>query len=315
MTTLSYACGVSDRALLGETIGVHLGRAVAEHGDRDALVECASGRRWTYRQLVTDVDRVARALLAQGIEVGDRVGIWAPNCAEWVLVQYATARIGAILVNINPAYRAHELAYVLDQSGVRMLVHADATAQSDYPGLVAAVAPGCATLTRTVCVGTPQWDDLLAGADAVDPDLLAERSASLGFDDPINIQYTSGTTGFPKGATLSHHNILNNGYFVAELVGYGPEDRVCLPVPLYHCFGMVMGNLGATTHGACIVLPAPDLRSDAPPSTRWPASAAPRSTASPRCSSPSSHCPTSRASTCPACAPASWPAPPARSRS
>ena len=257
MGTMSYACGVSDRALLGETIGVHLGRAAADHGDRDALVECASGRRWTYRQLVADVDRVARALLAQGIAVGDRVGIWAPNCAEWVLVQYATAEIGAILVNINPAYRAHELAYVLDQSGVRLLVHADATAQSDYPGLVAAVGPSCDTLAQSVCIGTSRWDDLLAGADAVDPDRLVERSASLGFDDPINIQYTSGTTGFPKGATLSHHNILNNGYFVAELVGYGPDDRVCLPVPLYHCFGMVMGNLGATTHGACIVLPAP----------------------------------------------------------
>ena len=257
MGTLSYACGVSDRALLGETIGVHLERAAADHGGRDALVECASGRRWTYRQLVADVDRVARGLLAQGIEVGDRVGIWAPNCAEWVLVQYATARIGAILVNINPAYRAHELAYVLDQSGVRMLVHADVTAQSDYPGLVAAVGPDCESLQQTVCLGTDQWHDLLAGADGVDPDRLVERSASLGFDDPINIQYTSGTTGFPKGATLSHHNILNNGYFVAELVGYGPDDRVCLPVPLYHCFGMVMGNLGATTHGACIVLPAP----------------------------------------------------------
>jgi fatty-acyl-CoA synthase len=240
----SYASGISDRPLLGETIGENFERTVARFGDREALVDVASGRRWTYASLNADVDRLARGLRARGIEKGDRVGIWAPNCAEWVITQYATAKIGAVLVNVNPAYRTHELEFVVKQSGMKLLISAVSFKTSDYRGMVESIGFGDA-----VFIGTDEFEGLLIDGDPI--------SADLAFDDPINIQYTSGTTGFPKGATLSHHNILNNGFFVGELVNYTEEDRVCLPVPLYHCFGMVMGNLGATTHGACIVLPAP----------------------------------------------------------
>ncbi|MFT3855183.1 MAG: AMP-binding protein [Ilumatobacteraceae bacterium] len=253
----SYASGTSEQPLIGRTIGEDLRRTIARFGEREAMVDCPSGRRWTYAELGADVDRLARGLLAAGIETGDRVGIWAPNCPEWVLLQYATAEVGAILVNINPAYRTHELAYVLDQSGVRLLVAATQFKTSDYAAMVAEVAPDRAALERVVLVGTPDWDALVAGGDGIAPEALDERMATLTFDDPINIQYTSGTTGFPKGATLTHHNILNNGYFVGELLGYSEVDRVCLPVPFYHCFGMVMGNLGSTSHGSCIVIPAP----------------------------------------------------------
>ncbi|HEU4490898.1 MAG TPA: AMP-binding protein [Jiangellales bacterium] len=258
MTALpSYASGTSDTPLLGETIGANLARTVQRFSDREALVECASGRRWTYAELDRGVDAVARGLIAYGIRKGDRVGIWAPNCAEWVLVQYATARIGAILVNVNPAYRVHELSYVLNQSGVRLLVSAESFKTSDYRAMVDDVRRDAHGLERTVFIGTGDWDDLIAGGGDVSPDTTAERAATLHFDDAINIQYTSGTTGFPKGATLSHHNILNNGFFVGELCGYTEADRICIPVPFYHCFGMVMGNLAATSHGACMVIPAP----------------------------------------------------------
>ncbi|HEY7273310.1 MAG TPA: AMP-binding protein [Actinoplanes sp.] len=236
--------------LLGETIGANLERSVARFGDRDVLVDVAAGTRWTYAEFDQTVNRVALGLLARGIEKGDRVGIWAPNCAEWVVVQYATAKIGAILVNVNPAYRTHELEYVVQQSGMRLLISAVSFKTSDYQGMISSIG-----FRDVIYLGSADWDDLAATrGDAAD---LERRAATLAFDDPINIQYTSGTTGFPKGATLSHHNILNNGYFVGELIGYTENDRVCLPVPLYHCFGMVMGNLGATSHGACIVLPAP----------------------------------------------------------
>src|SRR4051794_22981659 len=255
----SYAHGAWDEALLGRTIGADLELTVQRFGERDALVSCAQGIRLTYAELDAAVDRVARGLLAMGIERGDRVGIWAPNCAEWVLVQYATAKIGAILVNVNPAYRTHELAYVLDQSATRLLVSAPAFKTSDYRGMVEEVRGGCAELERVVFLDSPDWDELLASGDGVDAGALAERGATLSCDDPINIQYTSGTTGFPKGATLSHHNILNNGYFVGELIAYSEQDRVCVPVPFYHCFGMVMGNLAATSHGACVVIPAPSF--------------------------------------------------------
>ena len=209
--------------------------------------------------LVTGASRgiglaVARALLAAGLETGDRVGIWAPNCAEWVLVQYATAKVGVVLVTVNPAYRTSELAYVLQQSGVRLLVSATEFKGSDYRAMVEQVGPDCPALTRTVFIGTSDWDALLA--QQVDEAALRERSASLSPDDPINVQYTSGTTGFPKGATLSHRNLLNNGFFVTDLIGFTEQDRLCVPVPFYHCFGMVMGNLGCTSHGACIVVPA-----------------------------------------------------------
>ncbi|GAA2544292.1 AMP-binding protein [Streptomyces koyangensis] len=254
---LSYAHGTSATPLLPDTIGASLARTVAAHPDREALVDVASGRRWTYARFAEDVERLARALLARGVLKGDRVGIWATNCPEWVLVQYATARIGAIMVNINPAYRAHELAYVLRQSGTGLLVATPGHRTNDFRALVNEVREECPALRETAYLGEESWTALLAAADACPPDALAAREAELSCDDPINIQYTSGTTGFPKGATLSHHNILNNGYFVGENVGYTEQDRICLPVPFYHCFGMVMGNIAATTHGACIVIPGP----------------------------------------------------------
>ncbi|NKR90411.1 AMP-binding protein [Rhodococcus hoagii] len=235
-------------------------RTVAAHGDRDALIDRGSGRRWTYRELAREVDALATGLLGTGITKGDRVGIWAPNCAEWTMVQYATAKIGAILVNINPAYRSHELEYVLDQAGIRMLIAAPAFKTSDYAAMIEQVRPERAALEHVLLLGSEQWDRLLDdGRAALEADRAAldRAQGALSADDPINIQYTSGTTGFPKGATLSHHNILNNGYFVGELCGYTEHDRVCIPVPFYHCFGMVMGNLACTSHGAAMVIPGP----------------------------------------------------------
>ncbi len=256
----SYASGTSDVTLLGDTIGANLLRTAATHAGRDALVDVAGGRRWTYTELVRDVDGLARALLAAGIERGDRVGIWAPNLPEWVLVQYATARIGAVLVCVNPAYRAHELSYVVRQSGMRTLFSATTHKTSDYRSMVEKVRSDCPDLTDVVYLGDPSWDRYVdRGARHAADDLLQQRAAGLDPDQPINIQYTSGTTGFPKGATLTHHNILNNGYFVGHSVGYTHSDRIAVPVPFYHCFGMVMGNLAATTHGACIVIPAPSF--------------------------------------------------------
>ena len=259
----SYSHGVSETPLLGETIGDNLRRTVERFGDRDALVSRHQGLRLTYAELDAEVDRVALGLLAAGIGKGDRVGIWAPNCAEWVFVQYATARIGAILVNVNPAYRTHELEFALRQSGVRLLVSAQSFKTSDYVAMVEEVRGGLDGLERVVFTEHESWDELLDAGGGHDAGALAERASELAFDDPINIQYTSGTTGSPKGATLSHHNILNNGFFVGELLGYSAEDRVCIPVPFYHCFGMVMGNLGATTHGACMVIPAPAFEAGA----------------------------------------------------
>jgi fatty-acyl-CoA synthase len=259
VTGLSYAHGTSTTPLLGDTIGANLHRAVAAHPDREALVDVPSGRRWTYAEFGAAVDEVARGLLAKGVTKGDRVGIWAVNCPEWVLVQYATARIGVIMVNVNPAYRAHELEYVLQQSGITLLVASLAHKSSDYRAIVDQVRGRCPALRETVYIGDPSWEALTAGAAAVPQERVEALAAELSCDDPVNIQYTSGTTGFPKGATLSHHNILNNGYWVGRTVGYTEQDRVCLPVPFYHCFGMVMGNLGATSHGACVVIPAPSF--------------------------------------------------------
>ncbi|MEV0597445.1 AMP-binding protein [Nonomuraea cavernae] len=253
---LSYSSATAQTPLLGETIGENFERTVSRFPDREALVDVPTGRRWTYARLNDDVDRLARALLARGIAKGDRVGIWAPNRAEWILVQYATAKIGAILVNVNPAYRSHELEYVVKQSGMRLLISALTHKTSDYRAMADEIG-----FAATVYLDDPTWDTLLA--EQAPPAALRDRMAGLAFDDPINIQYTSGTTGFPKGATLSHHNILNNGYFVGELVHYTENDRVCLPVPFYHCFGMVMGNLGATSHGACVVIPAPSFEPEA----------------------------------------------------
>jgi len=253
----SYGSGVSDTPLLGDTIGDNLASTVLRVPDVEALVDVPSGRRWTYAEFDADVTALALGLLAGGIEAGDRIGVWLPNCPEWTLLQYATAKVGAVLVNVNPAYRSHELAYVLGQSGMRMLVSAVMHKTSDYRAMINEVRPQCHDLREVVYIGEGSWDDLVAAGSTATMDQLAARMATLSSDDAINIQYTSGTTGFPKGATLSHHNILNNGFFVGELVGYTEHDRICLPVPFYHCFGMVMGNLAATSHGACMVIPAP----------------------------------------------------------
>jgi len=243
--------------MLDETIGVNLERTVAACQDAEALVDVVQGLRYTYAELDAEVDVIARGLLAMGVDKGDRVGMWSPNRAEWVLVQCATAKIGAILVNINPAYRTHELAYVLNQSGARMLVAATSFKTSDYVAMVDEVRGEAPGLADVVFLGTSDWAGLRSRAEEVDADRLAERLGSLVSTEPINIQYTSGTTGFPKGATLSHRNILNNGYFTAEMINVGPNDRLCIPVPFYHCFAMVLGSLGCTTHGATIVIPAP----------------------------------------------------------
>jgi fatty-acyl-CoA synthase len=249
---LSYSSGASAAPLLGDTIGANFDAAVSRYGEREALVDRPAGRRWTYAELAADVDAVALGLLAMGIGKGDRVGIWAPNCAEWTITQYAAAKIGAILVNINPAYRVRELEFVLKQSGARMLVAAQRLKTSDYAAMIKEVRPRCPALEFVVMLGSPSWDALVATTG----DVAALGRIELDRDDPISIQYTSGTTGFPKGATLSHHNILNNGYFMGELCGYSEADRICVPVPFYHCFGMVLGNLAATSHGACVVIPA-----------------------------------------------------------
>jgi fatty-acyl-CoA synthase len=254
MAAPSYAHGASPVPLLGETIGENLRRTVERVGDHDALIVRSQGYRATYRQLWEQTSQAARGLMARGVKPGDRVGIWAPNRFEWVVIQYATARIGAILVNINPAYKSTELEYVLNQSGISLLLLARAFRQSDYAGMLADVRDRCPAL-REAIVLEDGWDQLLADADGVSEQALAEREGALQFDDAINIQYTSGTTGFPKGATLSHHNILNNGYFIGETLGYSEQDRVCIPVPFYHCFGMVLGNLACTTHGSCMVIP------------------------------------------------------------
>ncbi|MEC3978584.1 AMP-binding protein [Amycolatopsis sp. H20-H5] len=252
-----YASGISDVPLLGDTIGDNFDRTVAAFGDRDALVDRAAGQRWTYRELAAEVDALALGLLDAGIGKGDRVGIWAPNRAEWTFTQYATAKIGAVLVNINPAYRSHELEFVLNQAGIRLIVAAESFKTSDYAGMIEQARPKSPGLEHVVLLGGEKWTSLLETGRKGDPALLAEVAGTLSADDPINIQYTSGTTGFPKGATLSHHNILNNGFFVGELCNYTEADRVCIPVPFYHCFGMVMGNLACTSHGACMVIPAP----------------------------------------------------------
>ncbi|KFZ84305.1 AMP-binding protein [Amycolatopsis sp. MJM2582] len=253
----SYASGISDTPLLGDTIGDNFDRTVAAFGDRDALVDRAAGKRWTYTELAAEVDALALGLLDLGIAKGDRVGIWSPNRWEWTCVQYATAKIGAILVNINPAYRSHELEYVLNQAGIKLIVAANSFKTSDYAGMIAEAGPKCPALEHVVLLDSPEWPSMLEIGRKADRAPLVKRQAELSADDPINIQYTSGTTGFPKGATLSHHNILNNGYFVGELCNYTEADKICIPVPFYHCFGMVMGNLAATSHGACMVIPAP----------------------------------------------------------
>jgi fatty-acyl-CoA synthase len=243
--------------LLGDTIGANLRRTASAFPQYEALVDVPTGRRWTYEQFGHDVDALATGLAAAGIVRGDRIGIWSPNNPEWTLLQFASACLGAVLVNINPAYRTYELEFVLQQSGVKMLVAAPGFMTSDYAAMIEEVRPRCPAVEQVILTGSPEWDGL--ARTAPDAALLVDAEGRLSADQPINIQYTSGTTGFPKGATLSHHNILNNGFFVGELCGYSERDRVCIPVPFYHCFGMTMGNLGCTTHGSTMVIPAPSF--------------------------------------------------------
>jgi fatty-acyl-CoA synthase len=272
----AYTAGDADVPLLEETIGENFERVVAQFPLHDALIEAAAvpgadARRWSYTKLNDDVDRLARALLALGVAKGERIGIWSPNCAEWTILQYATAKIGAVLVNVNPSYRSHELEFVVKQNGMRMLVTAPLDRNSDYVGMARQALAGCPDLRELVFLpdfelegldaGVPlggqelTYAELLKRADAVGHAELKARMAGLDPHDPINLQYTSGTTGFPKGATLTHHNILNNGYSIGELLNYTEHDRVVIPVPFYHCFGMVIGNLNALSHGAATIIP------------------------------------------------------------
>ncbi len=273
MAQLSYSSGPADTGLLGITIGDLLDRTVATYPENEALVSCHQGIRWTYSEFGEQVDRLARGLMALGVQQGERVGIWSTNRAEWTLTQFATSKIGAILVNVNPSYRSAELEYALNQSGCRYLILTDAFKTTNYIEILSNVAPEIENGTpgklllprlpelKTVITlgesspGMLTWSDVLARAEEIPDDARIARQAALSFDDPINIQYTSGTTGFPKGATLSHHNILNNGYFVARLMNFSHRDRLVIPVPLYHCFGMVMGNLGCVSHGATMIYP------------------------------------------------------------
>jgi fatty-acyl-CoA synthase len=274
MTALSYVHGGAAPPLLGETIGAAFDRTVARHGDCHALSVRQQGIRWSYRELAERVDALAQGLLALGLEPGDRVGIWAPNCAEWVITQFATAKVGIILVSINPAYRLSELEYALNKVGCRALVTATAFKTSNYIGMLNTLAPELAsappgrlraaalpTLETAIQIGGPPspgtlaFDRVMALGGAAERARLVELADLLQFDDAINIQFTSGTTGAPKGATLSHHNILNNGFFLGEAMRYDEHDKVCIPVPLYHCFGMVIGCLACITHGAAMVFP------------------------------------------------------------
>ncbi len=255
MNEPSYVHGASDKPLLGEPIFRNLRRTADRFGERDALVVAHQGYRATYKDLVDQCEEVARGLMARGVKKGDRVGIWSPNRYEWVIVQYASSAMGAILVNINPAYRTSELEYALNQSGTSFLILAARFRQADYVAMLGEVKGRCPGL-REALVLEDGWDALKRDASKVEPGELHELEATLQFDDPINIQYTSGTTGFPKGATLTHHNILNNGFFIGETLRYTEQDRVCIPVPFYHCFGMVLGNLACTTHGSAMVIPA-----------------------------------------------------------
>ena len=252
--TLSYACGISDIPLKGETIGQNLRQIAAKFPERAALISEYQQYRANYSEFLEQVEQVAKALMAHGIRRGDRVGIWSPNRYEWVLVQYATALMGAIMVNINPGYKLSGLRYALEQSRIDLLIASSHFRKTDYIKMLDELRPDCLYPKQTVIIDR-DWATFLSSASQVSDARLAEREASLQFDDPVNIQYTSGTTGYPKGATLSHHNILNNGFFIGERLKYTEKDIVCLPVPFYHCFGMVLGNMAIVTHGACIVIP------------------------------------------------------------
>ena len=261
----SYASGPSLTPLLGETLGVCFDRIATQHAAREAVVSVHQRRRYTYAEFQERTDTFARGLMALGVAHGDRVGIWSTNTMEWVVAQFATPKIGAILVNITPAYRSTEAAYALRQSGVSVLLVQIKHKTSDYAVIVAEIRADLPDLRMVVFIGDEpietmieaamRFDDVYDAAKNVAPERLAERLARTQFDEAINIQYTSGTTGFPKGATLTHHNILNNGFFIGEGCRYTADDRVCVPVPFYHCFGMVLGNLAIVTHGATLVIP------------------------------------------------------------
>jgi fatty-acyl-CoA synthase len=274
---LSYTHGVAERPLIGQTIGDLLDEIADRFPEGEALVSVFEGRRFTYAAFREEVNRVARALLALGVRKGERVGIWSTNCVDWVLIQFATAKIGAVLVNINPAYRLYELEFALQQSDCNVLISGERFKEDDYKKMLHELIPELTAadthenlhseklpqLRRVVFLGTQSrqgmlgWPELLSWADQTTLDQLSERQGALEFDDVINVQYTSGTTGFPKGAMLTHHNILNNGFWVGERMRLTHRDRLCIPVPFYHCFGMVLGNLACVTHGATMVLPAP----------------------------------------------------------
>jgi fatty-acyl-CoA synthase len=266
---LSYVHGVGTTPLLADTIGGALNRAAERWGDCDALVACHQQLRYSYRELRDEADRAARALIAIGVQRGDRVGIWSGNRAEWMITQYAAAKAGAILVNINPAYRLRELEYALRHSGVSVLITARGFRSTGYVEILLRLAPELPALRHVVYLGPDAqpggivWADFLELANRIEAGELEARETALQFDEPVNIQYTSGTTGSPKGATLSHHNILNNGYFVGEVLRYTEHDRICVPVPFYHCFGCVLANMAAVTHGCAVVLPGESFDPDA----------------------------------------------------
>ncbi|MBS1811067.1 MAG: AMP-binding protein, partial [Acidobacteria bacterium] len=260
---ISYVCGTSDKPLLGITIGDLFDKTVAQFPDNEAIISRHQNLRLTYRALQQQVHQCARGLIKLGLQKGERVGIWSPNCAEWTITQFATCKLGIILVNLNPNYRTHELEYALKQSGCRAVIVSAPFKTSNYPAMIAEVSPHLPDLQFIISLGAERfhdfqtWDELLALGNDVSDDEITARQRELQFDEAINIQYTSGTTGRPKGATLSHHNILNNGYFVAQLMRFTNQDRLVIPVPLYHCFGMVMANLGCVTHGATMIYPSP----------------------------------------------------------
>ena len=322
---LSYVHGVGTTPLIADTIGGALNRAAERWGDRDALVACHQQLRYSYRELRDEADRAARALIALGVQRGDRVGIWSGNRAEWMITQYAAAKAGAVLVNINPAYRRRELEYALTQSGVSVLIAARGFRSTDYVELLLGLvpeltatgtgplkAPRVPALRRVIYLDTEAepggtaWAEFLDLGHRIAARELEARETALQFDDPVNIQYTSGTTGSPKGATLSHHNILNNGYFVGEVLRYTEHDRICLPVPFYHCFGCVLGNMAAVTHGSAVVIPGESF-DPGPRCRRFRRTAARPSMAYRRCSSRSWTIPASPPPSSRHCAPESWP--------
>ncbi|MCP1301824.1 AMP-binding protein [Chryseobacterium sp. S0630] len=251
---LSYVYGTSEVPLLGQTIGANLKSTVEKYPHQEALVCVHQDYRATYQEFYNQTTAVAKALLFLGAKAGDRIGIWSSNRYEWVLLQYATARIGTILVNINPAYRTHELTYVLNQSEVRFIFSSLSFKTSNYKEMVEYAKEVCPTLDHEIFFDE-NWEEFVNNGQEISDEVLHSFEEHVQFDDPVNIQYTSGTTGFPKGVTLSHHNILNNGYFIGIRLKYTEKDRVCIPVPFYHCFGMVIGNMCCTAHGACMVIP------------------------------------------------------------